>query len=128
MRTPTLLAAIALVGSVSAQTLLTAEEAVRIAVEKNYGIVLSRLNAESARVSNNAGAAGMLPTLDGTGLYSMDHASTKQQFFSGEQRNANDANAETISGELTLNWRLFDGLGMFAAKDRLEALERIGET
>ncbi|MFT3885471.1 MAG: TolC family protein [Flavobacteriales bacterium] len=111
-----------------AQPLLTAEEAVRMAVEKNHGILLAKLNAESAQVANNAGAAGMLPTLDGTGLYSMDHASTKQQLFSGETRNANDANAQTVSAALTLNWRLFDGLGMFAAKDRLEALERIGGT
>lgn len=112
----------------AAQPLLTAEEALRTALERNYGIAIARLDAESAQVANNIGAAGMLPTLDANGLYSMDHASTKQRFFSGEQRNADDADARTVSGTLTLNWRLFDGLGMFTAKDQLEALERIGGT
>ena len=44
-----------------AQTVLTADEAVRIAVEQNHGIRLARLDARSAELLNNAGQAGMLP-------------------------------------------------------------------
>lgn len=128
MRRLLLLPFLAAVLSASAQELLTAPDAVRIAVEKNYGVVLAKLNAETVHVANNAGAAGMLPTLDGSGLYSMDRGSTHQKLFSGEERNASDAQTQVVSGTVTLNWRLFDGLGMFAAKDRLEALDRIGQT
>ncbi|MCB0763478.1 MAG: TolC family protein, partial [Flavobacteriales bacterium] len=72
-----------LITGLSAQT-LTAEEAVRIAVEQNHGIRLARLDARTAELLNNAGNAGMLPTLDANGVYSIDNSSTKQTFFSGE--------------------------------------------
>src|SRR5690606_19133214 len=39
-----------------------------------------------------------------------------------------NANTRVIDGALSLNWTIFDGLAMFAAKDRLEALETIGRT
>lgn len=106
---------------------LTAEQAVSIATENNYGVRIARNSAAITKLANNPGAAGMLPSLDANGGYSMDNAATKQEFFTGEDRNADNANAQVLNGEVELNWTLFDGLSMFAAKDRLEALERIGE-
>lgn len=110
-----------------AQT-LTPEQAVAIALEHNHGIRLAKLDARSAELLNNAGNAGMLPTLDANGFYTIDNSSTKQQFFSGEVREADNADTRTLDGVLALNWTVFDGLAMFAAKDRLEALEVIGKT
>lgn len=107
---------------------LTAEEAVRIALEQNYGIRMSRLNAQSAEALNNPGQAGMMPTLDAIGTYSIDNSSTKQTFFSGEVREADNADVRVLDAAVLLNWTVFDGLAMFAAKDRLEALEAIGAT
>ncbi|MBK9420297.1 MAG: TolC family protein [Flavobacteriales bacterium] len=106
---------------------LTADEAVRIAMENNHGVRIARNSAAIAKLANNPGAAGMLPSVDANGAYSVDNAATKQEFFTGEDREADNANAKSLSGEVELNWTLFDGLAMFAAKDRLEALERIGE-
>ena len=107
---------------------LTPDEAVRIALENNYGVRIARNTAAIAKLANNPGAAGMLPSVDANGGYSVDQAGTKQEFFTGEAREADNANAQVVSGEVELNWTLFDGLSMFAAKDRLEALERIGES
>ncbi|HRF78704.1 MAG TPA: TolC family protein [Flavobacteriales bacterium] len=112
--------------SVSAQV-LTAEDAVRFALEHNHGIRLAKLDARSAELLNNVGNAGMLPTLDANGFYSIDNSSTRQTFFSGEVRQADNANSRVLDGVLALNWTVFDGLTMFAAKDRLEALELIGK-
>lgn len=106
---------------------LTADEAVRIAMENNHGVRIARNSAAIAKLANNPGAAGMLPSVDANGAYSVDNAATKQEFFTGEDREADNANAKSLSGEVELNWTLFDGLSMFAAKDRLEALERVGE-
>lgn len=111
----------------SAQT-LTADQAVAIALEHNHGIRLAKLDARNAELLNNAGNAGMLPTLDANGFYSIDNSSTKQTFFSGETREADNADTRVLDGVLALNWTVFDGLAMFAAKDRLEALELIGKT
>lgn len=110
----------------SAQTPISPEQAVAIALEKNYGIRLAKLDARSAEVLNNIGNAGMLPTLDANGFYSIDNSYTKQIFFSGETREARNADTRVLDGVLALNWTVFDGLTMFAVKDRLEALEAIG--
>lgn len=107
---------------------ITPEEAVSIALEHNYGIRIAQLEARTSEVLNNAGNAGMLPTLDANGILSVDNSSTRQVFFSGEVRDAENANTRVIDGALSLNWTIFDGLAMFAAKDRLEALEMIGRT
>lgn len=112
----------------SAQTQISPEQAVAIALEKNYGIRLAKLDARSAEVLNNIGNAGMLPTLDANGFYSIDNSSTKQVYFSGEVREADNADSQMLDGVLALNWTVFDGLTMFAAKDRLDALEAIGQS
>jgi outer membrane protein TolC len=107
---------------------LTAEEAVRIALEQNYGIRLARLDAESAAVLNSPGQAGMLPVVEGIASYSIDNSGTVQTFFSGEVREVDDADARVLDAGVLFNWTVFDGLTMFATKDRLETLELIGQT
>ncbi|MBK6775250.1 MAG: TolC family protein [Flavobacteriales bacterium] len=107
---------------------ITADEAVRIAVEQNYGIKLARLDARRAELLNTAGNAGMLPNVDAVGQYAVDNSSTKQTFFSGEVRERDNADQRVLDAAVQLNWTVFDGLAMFAAKDRLEALELIGQT
>lgn len=123
----TYLISILLVLPASAQV-LTAEEAVRIALEQNFGIRLARLDAESAAVLNSPGQAGMLPTVDGVGSYSIDNSSAKQTFFSGEVREVDNADARVLDAGVLLNWTVFDGMAMFATKDRLETMEVIGRT
>ncbi len=112
----------------SAQEVLTDEEAVRIAMERNYGIRIARLDARSAELLNTAGNAGMLPRVDAIGQYTMDNSSTKQTFFSGDVREADNADQRVLDAAVQLNWTIFDGLAMFATKDRLEALELLGQT
>ncbi|QQR88305.1 MAG: TolC family protein [Flavobacteriales bacterium] len=107
---------------------LTAEEAVGIAVEQNHGVRLAHLDAKSAELLNSAENAGMLPTVDAVGQYSIDNSSTKQTFFSGETREADNADQRVLDAAVQLNWTVFNGLAMFATKDRLEALELIGQT
>lgn len=116
------------IGGSFAQEVLTAEEAVRIAVEQNYGIRIARLDARGAELLNTPGNAGMLPTIDAVGQYSIDNSSTKQTFFSGETRETDNADQRVLDAAVQLNWTVFDGLAMFAAKDRLEALELLGQT
>jgi outer membrane protein len=126
MRSPTLLLLTALALPLAAQQ-LTAEQAVAIALENDHGVRIARKAAAMAALGNNPGAAGMLPSVDATGNWSVDNAGTTQEFFTGEKRTTDNADARSIGAEVELNWTLFDGLAMFAAKDRLEALQRMGE-
>lgn len=127
MRAPATIAVLLLAATAAAQA-LTAEEAVRIAVEQNHGIRMARLDARSAELMNTAGNAGMLPTLDAVGQYSIDNSATTQTFFSGEVRERDNADQRVLNAAVQLSWTVFDGLAMWAAKDRLEALELIGQT
>jgi len=106
---------------------LTADEAVRVALQNNLGVRISKASADIATLANNPGAAGMLPSLDAFGGYNVNNSATKQVLFSGEERNADNADTKALNGDVELNWTLFDGLSMYATKSRLEALERIGK-
>ncbi|MBK9417713.1 MAG: TolC family protein [Flavobacteriales bacterium] len=97
-------------------------------MEQNHGIRIARLDARSAELLNNPGNAGMLPTVDAVGQYSIDNSATKQTFFSGDVRETDNADQRVLDAAVQLNWTVFDGLAMFATKDRLEALELIGQT
>ncbi len=110
-----------------AQLVLTPEEAVRLALEHNHGIRIARLDAQVAATQNTPGQAGMLPTVDAVGSYGVDVSGTKQTFFSGDVREVSNANARVLDGAVRLNWTVFDGLAMFASKDRLDVLEQAGE-
>jgi outer membrane protein len=66
--------------------------------------------------------------VDAVGQYSIDNSATKQTFFSGDVRETDNADQRVLDAAVQLNWTVFDGLAMFAAKDRLEALELIGQT
>jgi outer membrane protein len=107
-------------------SLLTPEEAVRLALEANYDIRLARSEAEIARTNNTRANAGMLPTVD----LLVDETFTLSAF---QQTRANGDKLEDVgvpvnsaSAAVQLNWTLFDGRRMFIAKRRLEAVESLG--
>jgi len=89
--TPFLLLGAAFLQAQAPGGMLTAEQAVAIALENNHAVRIAKLDARSVEVANTAGNAGMLPTLSANGSYAMDNSATKQTFFSGEVREANNA-------------------------------------
>lgn len=125
--TPLLLLGAAFLQAQAPGGMLTAEQAVAIALENNHAVRIAKLDARSVEVANTAGNAGMLPTLSANGSYAMDNSATKQTFFSGEVREADNADSKVLNGALALNWTVFDGFTMFAAKERLEAMEAMGK-
>jgi outer membrane protein TolC len=112
----------------AAQPLLTLDEAVRIALEKNYSIRLAR-NA-STIADNNAnglkglGAAGMLPSVNASGSLSDSRDNVRQYFFSGTSQERTGARTDRSNASVQLTWTLFDGLQMFALRDRFTTLQK----
>ena len=115
------------VTSMNAQELLTPEDAVAFAVSKNFDIVIAKNEADIARINNNKGEAGMLPVIDvRTGdVFNLNNIN--QKFTTGESVKKNWVPVNAFSASANLNWTIFDGFRMFAAKDRLEALQAQGE-
>ena len=107
----------------NAQDILTAEDAIRIGLQHNYDIHIARNTAEIAKNNAGRGTAGFLPTLDALGNY--------QQRSSEQETNSpigfGNSTAENLSGSISLNWTLFDGMQMFANRRRYNDLAKLGE-
>ena len=52
--------------SMKAQELLTPENAVALAISKNFDIMLAKNEADIAKINNNKATAGMLPIINVT--------------------------------------------------------------
>lgn len=108
-----------------AQT-LSVEQAIETALKNNYGILLAKNEAEIAARNNSVGNAGMLPRITGTLGDNFTLNTLNQKFANGNEINTNGVIGNNLSAGVALNWTLFDGLRMFAAKSRLKRLEEIG--
>ncbi|MCB0507154.1 MAG: TolC family protein [Chitinophagales bacterium] len=115
------------VSLLSAQELLTPEAAVSYALNKNFDIILARNEADIAKINNNKATAGMLPTINvSTGdVFNLNNIN--QKFSTGQSVKKNWVPVNAFNLGLNLDWKIFDGMRMFAAKDRLEALQALGE-
>jgi outer membrane protein len=111
-----------------AQKLLTAEEAVSIALKNNYDILVARTAADINKVNNTAGNAGMLPTI---GINGTDNKTVSNnldyKLASGVEGISSNTATNTFNGNVSLNWTLFDGLKMFVTKRKLNELDALGE-
>jgi outer membrane protein len=109
------------------QALLTADDAVRIALEKNYDIRIARNDADIARLNNTPGNAGMLPgiQMNGTGNYAINNANVT--FATGTEKQIPSAVSSSLSAGTQLTWKLFDGGKMFVTKNKLAEIQALGE-
>ena len=112
---------------VSAQELLTAEEAVRIALENNYQIRLAENELEIDRTSATIGNAGMLPSVGATATSNNSIQKTSQVRAGGEKIEQDNARNNSLNYGVALDWTIFDGFSMFARYDQLQELEKLGE-
>ena len=110
----------------SAQT-LTLQQALNTAWENNYGIKIINKELQITDLQNHAGYAGMLPVISAIANYDVEVTNSEQQYFSGETRSEKNAGANSLDAGVYLDWTVFDGLGMFARKDKLEQLYALGE-
>ncbi|MFN8263496.1 MAG: TolC family protein [Chitinophagales bacterium] len=113
--------------SLQAQTLLTPEQAVTTALQKNYDIVLAKSEADIAKINNNKATAGMLPIINVTAGNVFNLNNINQKFTTGQEVKKNWVPVNSFTTGLNMNWTIFDGMRMFATKDRLAALQSLSE-
>lgn len=114
--------------SAIAQERLTLEKAVQLALENNYDIRLTRNDIEIATTNVSRANAGMLPVVTGNFSTNNTSSNTTQTLSSGVTQERNGAKNSNLSYGPVLNWRIFDGFGMFARYDQLKEFQRLGET
>ncbi len=116
-----------IVSKSNAQQMLRLDDALKTALENNYAIQVAKNDAETTKNNNRLGAAGMLPNVIGTAGQDNLVQDTKQKYLSGSENNKDGAKTSQLNAGVELGWTLFDGMKMFATKNRLKELQDIGE-
>ena len=111
----------------SSQSLLTLDEAVKLTLQNNFDIQLARNSTDIAAANNTAGNAGMLPTLNATAATGGSNTNINQNLADGRTINRSGVPSNSLSAGATLNWTLFDGMGMFINRTRLKQMQESGE-
>jgi outer membrane protein len=113
--------------SVAQQEQVTLERAVQLALEKNYDVKVAENAATSAETDKDYAWGAFAPqiTANASTLRTLNDQELR---FADETRN-NSGPTESVNTNVNvqLNWTLFDGTRMFAARQRVGALDRQSE-
>lgn len=101
---------------------LSYQDAVALALKQNYDILIARDNALIADKQNTLGNAGFLPKIDLNATGSLSNNKTRQEFSSGLNVDQSGVKSNNITSGAYLTWTIFDGLKMFATKERLSLM------
>lgn len=108
------------------QATLSLEEAISTALRNNYDILLSKNDSMVAALDFSYRNAVFLPRLNGTAGTNWNRNKQNQEFSSGTKREGK-VKTNSLTASVNLNWTLFDGMKMFATRDKAEELIRLGE-
>lgn len=107
--------------------ILTPEEAVSVALTKNFDIVLAKQAADIAETYDTKANAGMVPVINLTTGDVFNLNNINQKFTTGQEVIKNWVPVNSFSAGVNMNWTVFDGLKMYATKERLEQLALLGD-
>ncbi|HBG23660.1 MAG TPA: TolC family protein [Rikenellaceae bacterium] len=103
---------------------LTLEDCISKALESNYSVIISGNNLEITK--NNVTLAPFLPTVT-LGSRVSDSKLNQRNYSSQESIDNSVSKSTSVINSASLNWRLFDGLSMFASREKQIELLAQGE-
>lgn len=109
------------------QDVLTLDVAIKISLEKNYAVLISKNQIEIAKAQNNIGNAGMSPSVSLNANANLANVNSYQEFSNGTTQDKKGAQNTNTGASVNLSWMVFDGLKMFAVKKRLVETEKLNE-
>lgn len=124
----TLLLFLFCIAKTNAQQSLSIEEAIKIALENNYEIKIASNDLKTDQINNAIGNAGMLPTLTANVVDNNNVQNLSQIRLDGTENSLNNAKSNSLTYGVGLSWTVFDGMSMFARRDQLHELEKLGES
>lgn len=108
-------------------SVITYQKAIEIALKNNYDIQIATNNVSIAKKQDTYGAAGFLPRVDANASGGFSNNDIHQEFSTNTSVNKPDVASNTVTAGVYLTWTVFDGLKMFATKERLDQMEQQGE-
>jgi outer membrane protein TolC len=112
--------------NVSAQPVLTPEDAIALALQYNYDIRLAKNDSSVAALDYAYRNAVFLPRLNASLGTLWNNNNQKQEFSDGSNRSGQVA-TNNVTASVNLNWTLFDGMRMFVTRQKAEQYIRLGE-
>jgi len=108
------------------QKIKSLNEILQDGLKNNFDIQIVRNVSQISKNNNSFGNAGYFPTLeaDGTGTESNQHIN--QQYSNGSDIQKTGVKTTNLTAGIELDWTVFNGFLMFAAKHNLNALDKIG--
>ncbi len=109
-----------------AQRMLSLQEAIATALQNNYDIQLSKNDSLVAALDYSYRNAVFLPVLNANASTTWNNNNQRQTLADGSKRQQNGIRSHNSAASLALNWTLFDGLKMFATRDKAAELITLG--
>lgn len=113
--------------ALSAQTLLTPEQAISIAIANNYGMSIAKNNVQIAQNNVTRGNAGMLPEVNFRSGFTYGNANTNQRFSTGAGQDRLFASSVNATAGVEATWTIYDGGNMGIEYSRLKNLQTLSE-
>jgi len=107
---------------------LTLQDAMSIALKNSLQIEVARNDFEITQNNNHAGNAGMLPSVTLNVTDNPSLTNIHQELVNGTVIKSDNVGANTFNANIQVGFTLFDGGKMFATRERLRELERLGES
>ena len=112
--------------NVSAQTkLITIEEAIATALQNNFDIQLSKNDSMVSALDYSYRNAIFFPRINATIGANWTGNKQNQEFSNGTKREGK-VKTNNLSSSVAVSWTLFDGLKMFATRDKAAELIKLG--
>jgi len=103
------------------------KDCIKIGLERNYSLLITRNNETVANNNFSPGNAGYLPSLDLSGRHSGTLNNTTQNFTDGTSSTSEGVFNTSSNAGLTLGLTLFNGFNVQTTYKKLNELKQIGE-
>ena len=114
------------------QDSLSLKRVLAIGLEKNYSLLISRNEEEIAKNNLNYAKYAFFPAVNAIGRQNNLIADSRQERFPVPPNppvivNVDNANSSSITGNLNIDWTIFDGFNMFVGYDRVKEFSELGK-
>lgn len=114
---------------VYAQDRISVEEAITTALANNYDIRLTRNDSASYALDESYLYTAFLPSFTGTATktFTRNRETNKYKGLAGRTDTTGISKSNTLTAGVAMNWILFDGFRMYATRDRVRELVKLGD-
>lgn len=112
----------------NAQSVIDLNEVIRVGLENNYDLKISRNEQQISDNNVTPGNAGFLPSVGLNSGYSVRQSNSDQFPADGSETvSTRNSGTQTLDAGLNLNWTIFEGFKVQTNYKRLQELRSVGE-